>query len=173
MKNNIFIPLLTIPMVSFNSLNIHATNDNDHPQIRDTQDKTPANILFVIADDQSYPHASAYGSTLVSTPGFDHVAATGALFTNFYVTSPGSSPSRASILTGLYPWQIEAAGTHASSFPAKYTCFPDILRQAGYHIGYTGKGWAPGDWQVSGRPHNPAGPVYSRSLKATYISDIQ
>ena len=54
------------------------------------------NILFVIADDLSYPHTSAYGNTMVSTPGFDRVARDGALFNNHYVTSPGSSPSRAS-----------------------------------------------------------------------------
>lgn len=119
------------------------------------------NILFVIADDLSYPHTSAYGNTMVSTPGFDRVARDGALFNNHYVTSPGSSPSRASILTGLYPWQIEEAGTHASSFPARYTCFPEVLQKAGYLIGYTGKGWSPGKWDVSGRPFNPAGPVYN------------
>ena len=39
------------------------------------------NILFVISDDQSYPHASAYGSRMVATPGFDFVAKQGALFT--------------------------------------------------------------------------------------------
>ena len=84
----------------------------------DTSDTRP-NILFVIADDQSWPYASAYGCKTVSTPGFDYVACHGALFNNAYVTSPGSSPSRASILTGLYPWQIEEAGTHASSSPAR------------------------------------------------------
>lgn len=119
------------------------------------------NILFVISDDQSYPHASAYGSRMVATPGFDRVAKQGVLFTNAYVTSPGCSPSRASILTGLYPWQVEEAGSHASSFSSKYTCFPDILQRAGYKIGYTGKGWAPGNWEVSGRPYNPAGPEYN------------
>ncbi len=124
------------------------------------------NVLFVIADDMSYPHTSAYGSKMVSTPAFDYVANKGCLFTNAYVTSPGSSPSRASMLTGLYPWQIEEAGTHASSFPAKYACFPDVLHAAGYHIGYTGKGWGPGDWQVSGRSHNPAGPIYN-TIKLT------
>ncbi len=123
--------------------------------------ETKPNVLFVIADDQSYPYAGAYGCRTVSTPGFDRVARQGVLFTNAYVTSPGSSPSRASILTGLYPWQIEEAGTHASSFPDEYTCFPDMLREAGYRIGYTGKGWGPGDWQVSGRPYNPAGPEYN------------
>lgn len=123
-------------------------------------DKRP-NILFVIADDQSYPYASAYGCKTVATPGFDYVASHGALFENAYVTSPGSSPSRASILTGLYPWQIEEAGTHGSSFPARYTCYPDLLDEAGYHVGYTGKGWGPGDWKVSGRKRNPAGPEYN------------
>lgn len=127
------------------------------------------NILFVISDDQSFPHASAYGSNMVATPGFDLVAKQGVLFTNAYVTSPGCSPSRASILTGLYPWQLEEAGSHASSFSSKYTCFPDLLEKAGYKIGYTGKGWAPGNWAISGRSHNPAGPEYNaHTLKPPY-----
>ena len=122
------------------------------------------NILFVISDDQSWPYTSAYGSGCVHTPGFDFVAGHGTLFSNAYVTSPGSSPSRASLLTGLYPWQIEEAGTHASSFPAEYACFPDVLADNGYAIGYTGKGWGPGNWKISGRQHNPAGPVYNDIL---------
>ena len=119
------------------------------------------NVLFVISDDQSYPHASAYGSKMVSTPAFDFVAKKGCLFTNAYVCSPGSSPSRAAILTGLYPWQLEEAGTHASSFSTKYVCYPDVLKDYGYFTGYTGKGWGPGNWKISGRPYNPAGPEYN------------
>ena len=119
------------------------------------------NVLLVIADDQSYPYASVYGSKTVSTPAFDYVAKKGCLFTNAYVTSPGSSPSRASLLTGLYPWQLEEAGTHASSFSSQYLCYPDLLKENGYFIGYTGKGWGPGNWKVSGRPYNPAGPEYN------------
>ncbi|HWJ90453.1 MAG TPA: sulfatase [Flavisolibacter sp.] len=130
------------------------------------------NILFVISDDQSYPHASAYGSRMVATPGFDFVAKQGALFTKAYVTSPGCSPSRASILTGLYPWQIEEAGSHASSFSSKYSCFPDILEKAGYRSGYTGKGWAPGNWEVSGRSHNPAGPEFNKHTLTPPYSGI-
>ena len=142
----IFTPLL-VPLVGFSSCT--------------AKKEVKPNILFVVADDQSYPDASAYGSTMVSTPAFDLVAKKGVLFTNAYVTSPGSSPSRASILTGLYPWQLEEAGTHASSFSTKYTCFPDLLKNSGYLIGYTGKGWGPGDWKVSGRSYNPAGPEYN------------
>ena len=119
------------------------------------------NILFVISDDQSYPHTSAYGYKAVSTPNFDRIAQTGILFTKAYVTSPGCSPSRASILTGRNDWQLEEAGTHGSSFPAKYEVYPKLLEEAGYKTGYTGKGWGPGDWKISGRKTNPAGQAYN------------
>lgn len=91
------------------------------------QKQVRPNILVAIADDQSYPHASAYGSTWIHSPAFDRVASEGLLFSNCYACSPGSSPSRASMLTGLFPWQIEEAGTHASSFPSRYVCYTDVL----------------------------------------------
>ena len=47
------------------------------------------NILFVISDDQSYPHASAYGCKGISTPGFDRVAREGVLFHSAISGSPG------------------------------------------------------------------------------------
>ena len=106
------------------------------------------NILFVISDDQSYPHASAYGCRGINTPGFDRVAREGVLFHNAISGSPGCSPSRASVLTGRYHWMIEHAGTHASTFNKKYLTFPDILEKSGYWIGYTGKGWGPGKYKM-------------------------
>lgn len=120
------------------------------------------NILFAISDDQSYPHCSAYGAKELSTPAFDRVAKEGILFHNAYAASPGCSPCRAALLTGRHTWQIEHAGTHASSFPAKYVTFPKLLAEAGYHVGYTGKGWGPGNYKISGREQNPAGPSYSK-----------
>jgi len=119
------------------------------------------NILVAIADDQSYPYASAYGTPGIQTPAFDYIASRGCCFSNAYACSPGSSPSRASLLTGLYPWQIEEAGTHASAFPARYTCYPELLASFGYGTGFTGKGWGPGNWEVSGRKENPAGPEFN------------
>ncbi len=118
----------------------------------------PPNILFVISDDQSYPHASAYGDRAVSTPAFDRVAREGILFTNAFSASPGCSPSRAAILTGKNCWQLREAGTHASTFPADLTTYPDLLERAGYFVGLTGKGWGPG--KVVGRDNNPAGKSY-------------
>lgn len=119
------------------------------------------NILLAISDDQSFPHASAYGSKFVTTPHFDRVAETGVLFHNAFAASPGCSPSRAALLTGRYPWQIEHAGTHASSFSTKYHVYQDLLEQAGYFVGFTGKGWGPGNFKTGGRTRNPAGPAFS------------
>ncbi|MDT0642758.1 sulfatase [Zunongwangia sp. F363] len=130
------------------------------------------NILFVISDDQSYPHASAYGENWIKTPAFDKVAREGVLFTNAFSASPGCSPSRAAILTGMNDWQIEQAGTHDSEFPIDYTVFPDILEKMGYKVGFTGKGWAPGNWEVSGRKRNPAGESYNNKELKPSITGV-
>jgi N-sulfoglucosamine sulfohydrolase len=116
------------------------------------------NVLFVISDDQSWPHAGAYGYKAARTPAFDRIAREGVLFEQAFAPTPGCSPTRAAILTGRNNWQIEHAGTHWSSFPTKYEVFPDRLEQAGYFIGMTGKGWAPGSEE--GWKRNPAGPRF-------------
>lgn len=133
------------------------------------------NVLFVIWDDVSYPHVSASGSGMVSTPAFDRVASEGVLFRNAYAPAPGCSPTRAAFLTGRHIWMIEQAGTHASSFPQRYVSYQDALERAGYAVGYTGKPWGPGRWEKSGRTRNPAGaPFLERRLEPPYdgIRDI-
>jgi len=118
------------------------------------------NILIMMSDDQSFPHASAYGSKMVNTPNFDRIAREGLLFNNAFCAAPGCSPSRAAFLTGRHIWQIEHAGTHASSFGKEYRTFVDLLAEKGYATGYTGKGWAPGNFRAGGRTQNPAGPNF-------------
>ncbi len=122
----------------------------------------PPDILFAVSDDQSWQHAGACGCNWISTPAFDEIAESGVLFRNAFVASPGCSPSRAAFLTGRYCWEIKEAGNHASSFPLEFRVFPDILEEHGYRVGFTGKGWGPGNWQVSGRTRNPAGDEWSR-----------
>ncbi|PZX56677.1 sulfatase family protein [Algoriphagus chordae] len=118
------------------------------------------NILFLIADDWSYPHAGVYGDPVIRTPTFDRLAAEGALFTNAYTASPSCSPSRAAVLLGRYPHQNEAGGNLWSEFPAQYPTYVSLLEEDGYFAGSTRKGWAPGDFKVSGLSHNPAGKTY-------------
>jgi N-sulfoglucosamine sulfohydrolase len=102
------------------------------------------NILFCIFDDASFEHFSSNGSKWIKTPGFDRVAREGIRFRNFYTTNAKSAPSRSSILTGLYPWQLKEAANHICIFPPEIKVFTESLRENGYRIGYTGKPWGPG-----------------------------
>lgn len=160
--NRIFTFILFLPLLGQMSGGIYAGEPD--ASIRHSRSKDRGrgvNILFAISDDQSYPHASAYGTRGISTPGFDQVAREGVLIHNAIAGSPGCAPSRATLLTGRYPWQNEHAGTHASSFPAHLKVYPELLVNHGYHVGYTGKPWGPGRWDLTGRKQNPAGKSYS------------
>lgn len=134
------------------------------------------NILIAITDDHSWIHTSAQGSPFVDTPNIDRISELGLHFTNAYSASPGCSPSRAALLTGLHHWMIGPAGTHASTFPVFYESFVDVLEQSGYRVGFTGKGWGPGDWLSGGRQRNPAGDEYNevklKGERPAGISDI-
>ncbi len=120
----------------------------------------PPNILFLIADDWSYPHAGVYGDPVIQTPTFDFLANEGVLFENAFCSSPSCSPSRASILTGRYPHQNESAGNLWSVMPDKFPNWVSLLEDAGYLTGKNQKGWAPGDFKRGGYAQNPAGKDY-------------
>lgn len=129
-------------------------------QVSETSSSTPPNILFLIADDWSFPHAGAYGDPVIRTPTFDYLASEGALFNNAYCAAPSCSPSRAAILTGRYPHQLESAGNLWSVIPNKFPNWVSLLKEAGYHTGSWRKGWGPGDFKKGGYTHNPAGKHY-------------
>lgn len=101
------------------------------------------NILFAIADDQSFAHTGFAGCTFVKTPAFDRIATEGIYFTSCYAGSPGCAPSRSTIVTGRYHWQNEQSGQHASSWLKKYVPFVDLIEDNGYYTGRTGKGVDP------------------------------
>ena len=125
------------------------------------------NILICVSDDQSFPHASAYGCTWVQTPAFDRVAREGLLFTRAYTPNAKCAPSRSCILTGRNSWQLEAAANHGGYYPPNFRTVFEALGAHGYTTGFTGKGWAPGDpGTINGKPRELTGPAFSR-LKAT------
>lgn len=125
------------------------------------------NILFCIADDASWAHMGAYGCKWVRTPGFDRVAREGILFTNAYTPNAKCAPSRACVLTGRNSWQLEAAANHWCFFPAKFKTYAEALPEHGYHVGFTGKGWAPGvAGKINDQPRQLAGRPY-QSRKTT------
>jgi len=118
------------------------------------------NILFCISDDQSWLHAGAYGDMVVKTPNFDRVAREGVLFTHAFCAAPSCTPSRSAILTGQEIWRVEEGGLLFGTLPAKFRVYTDLLEGAGYHVGFTRKGWSPGQVKPSGRKQNPAGQRY-------------
>ena len=125
-----------------------------------TPPKQP-NILLAIADDWSWPHAGAYGDPTVKTPVFDRVAREGVLFTRAFAAAPSCTPSRAALLTGRSPHQLEEGGVLHGFLPERFPVYTDLLERAGYYVGYTRKGWGPGRFEPGGRTRNPAGPQFS------------
>ena len=84
-------------------------------QSKEKKENPHPNILIAISDDQSFAHTSFAGCKFVNTPGFDRIARSGIYFTNCFAGSPGSAPSRSSLVTGRYHWQNESSGQHASA----------------------------------------------------------
>ena len=136
--------------------------------LKATADERP-NILFCISDDQSYYHTGASGDPVIETPAFDRIAGEGLRFANAFCDAPTCGPSRSAILTGQPIWRLEEAGNIHSTLPAKFTTYTELLAKAGYHVGFTGKGWSPGRLEPGGRSQNPAGIEFSeRTAKAPF-----
>lgn len=104
------------------------------------------NVLVILTDDMGYSDIGCFGSE-IKTPNIDRLAANGLRFTHFYNTAR-CSPTRASLLTGLYPHQ--AGMGHLSSENYKEDGYKDdlsknavtmaeVFQQAGYATYMTGK----------------------------------
>jgi uncharacterized sulfatase len=120
------------------------------------------NILFAIADDWSWPFASIAGDRTAATPTFDRIAREGVLFRNAYTAAPTCTASRGAILTGQWFARLEQGGNLWSTLPKKFDVYPDLLERTGYAVGFTGKGWGPGEFEPGGRTRNPAGPEFNQ-----------
>ncbi len=98
------------------------------------------NILLITADDLGM-QLGCYGDTLARTPNLDALAEQGVQFQNGYITAPSCSPSRSSILTGLYPHHNGHWGLANFNYRMHdgIPTMPGLLRQAGYYNAIIGK----------------------------------
>lgn len=97
-----------------------------------------------MTDDQGYGDLSCMGGTDFVTPNLDSLAANGARFTDWYSNSPVCSPSRAALLTGLYPAragvrEILAGHRRATGLQPKTPTIATALKEEGYITNLVGK----------------------------------
>ncbi len=134
------------------------------------------NVVFILSDDQGWADLACYGSEFFHTPNIDSLAARGISFSNAYSANPYCSPTRASILTGIYPARsgVLSASGHSEQVKLKkelyatrpshmrlltpvpitrldtsYTTIAEVFREAGYATGHFGK------WHLGTAPYSP------------------
>ncbi|NJN81897.1 MAG: cytochrome P450, partial [Caldilineaceae bacterium] len=102
------------------------------------------NILMIVADQQRRDTIGAYGSAIVRTPAIDRLAGEGMTFDNAFTPCGLCSPTRASMLTGVYPHKHEVL-TNIQFHPVRNQLQPEAdilasgLAEQGYRLGYVGK----------------------------------
>jgi uncharacterized sulfatase len=111
------------------------------PQAALGQTETPdrPNIVVIFADDLGYGDLSCYGQEDWETPNIDRMAAEGVRFTDFYVPVPYCAPSRATLLTGRYPFRNGVMtnpspdnGKNRVGLPLEETTLAEALSDRGY-----------------------------------------
>ena len=96
------------------------------------------NVLILHADQHRWDCVGAYGNADVRTPNIDALAADGVRYDESFCAFPVCTPSRYSLLTGLYVRQ-HLGGTNHCTLPAGLATFPRVLREAGYRTAAVGK----------------------------------
>lgn len=110
----------------------------------------PRNVIFILSDDHRYDAMSFMGHSMAKTPHMDAMAKNGIHLKNAFVTTSLCSPSRASILTGLYTFRHRVIDNQRL-VPEGTLFFPQYLQQAGYSTGFIGK-WHMGHDNDDPRP---------------------
>jgi arylsulfatase A-like enzyme len=96
------------------------------------------NILFILLDDLRADALGYAGHPYLKTPQIDRIANEGINFKNAFCTTSLCSPSRASLLSGVYAHK-HGVTNNFTEFPAAMNSFPKVLQQAGYATAYVGK----------------------------------
>src|SRR5262245_24745313 len=109
----------------------------------------PRNIIFILTDDHRYDALGFLkGQSFIETPNLDALARNGVHLKNAFVTTALCSPSRASILTGLYAHQHRVVDNN-NPVSNELIFFSQYLQKAGYETAMIGK------WHMGGEIDDP------------------
>ena len=108
----------------------------------------PRSVVFILSDDHRYDAMSFLKHQFAQTPVLDSIAANGVYLKNALVTTSLCSPSRASILTGLYTFRHRVIDNNRP-IPPGTLYFPQYLQKAGYATAFIGK------WHMGGETDAP------------------
>ncbi len=110
---------------------------------------SPPNVIIILADDLGYGDIGVNGSTVISTPHIDELAANGVRLTDGYASAAVCSPMRAGLYTGRYQNRFgyeynptanyERNADAELGLPEDETTLGDMMREAGYATGLVGK----------------------------------
>ncbi|MCH2059624.1 MAG: sulfatase-like hydrolase/transferase [Verrucomicrobiales bacterium] len=124
----------------------------------------PMNVLVIQTDEHNFRTLGCYRDLMpeeqafvwgkgvkVDTPHIDWIASNGAICDRYYATSPVCTPSRAALISGLYP---QNAGAISNNIPLKdsVVTFAEVLKRRGYATGYAGKWHLEGDAKPGWKP---------------------
>ncbi len=153
-------------------------------------DARKLNVVVILADDLGGKDLGCYGSTYYRTPHIDHLAASGMRFTNSYAACPVCSPTRAALLTGMYPARLHLTDwlpgradrpdqkllrpAFNQSLPANLTTIADLFHADGYATAHIGK------WHLGGGKSDPTNKGFDVSIggdntgaQATYFAPFR
>ena len=108
----------------------------------------PKNVILILTDDHRFDALGFLGHPIAETPHLDALARHGVHFKNALVTTSLCSPSRASILTGLYTFRHRVIDNNRP-IPPGTLYFPQYLQRAGYATAFFGK------WHMGGEDDQP------------------
>lgn len=111
------------------------------------------NIVIIVTNDLGYGDLSYYGASAIKTSGMDRRTNEGVRFTQGYCTAATLTPSRYSLLTGLYLWTNKKAkilpGNAALIIGRQQIMLPKMMKKEEYVTGTVGKWYLGlGDWAV-------------------------